>query len=1193
MRIKTLEISGFKSFAQRARLHFGPGITGVVGPNGCGKSNVVDAIRWVMGEASAKHLRGRAMQDVIFAGAEGRSAQNMAEVTLVFENDGDVPEPYLSASEIAVTRRLFRDGTSEYLLNKSTVRLRDITDLFLGTGIGTRAYNIIEQGRITFVVGARPEERRQLIEEVAGITKFKVRKKAAERRMEATEQNLARVRDVVAELDRQLVTLRKQAERARAYRGLKEALYDLELHRASHEWLRLRLLAEHERQSEAMADRARAAEEEAMARSEKEAAEREAELAEREQAVAGQHEDVGQCEASLAAYERDLAHWQERAQQLHEQAARASQQADALGERLRRDEGELEAIAETEQQAGQDAAQAAAALAATSQAQQGAARDLHALDQQLARLRQEALAQVQAAAMQRGRIQSLSTKVEGADDALAAHGQQHQTTEGDLLAARTRAEEKMNEAALLGRRAETARAERDGHAAQQGKWEEELAHAASAARDKERQLAREQSRLHSLGEIVRRLDGYSDGVRLLLKKNKDGSPRFAGVAGVVAEVVEVPPAHERAIEAAMGERLQYLRVNAREQAHEAIATLKREHGGRGGFVPPTPALPAALPASATTPREGVFGEAKALVQAREGALPLVAGLLAGIVLVDTLATAEREAFAHPGLPCTWVTADGEWVDGRGMLGGGAQTGAGLLATRREIRQLTASTAALAAEAASLQATLKAATQGVEAARQARQAAAHQLQGVELEISVCRRDVQTSENEARRLAGRLAALSAEAERLAKVRAQASVALDEALAEASLADGRSDEGREAIAEAEAQRAARAQAEREAGQALTEARVQIAARSERAEALVRARKRLADDVAAAKSERQRALAEVQRAQGDAAALSDRGEEGRENAAARREQASALREAFAAASAQLGQEREAQRALGAALGERRRRVGQLQARQNAHSLAGRKYALEQAQWVALVRERHDVALEEALLQFHARPVPTAAQKREEVRLTRELKQMGAISLTAIDECEAVDARATFLRSQQEDLQQALQSLRQAVTRINKNSRERFVEAFEAVDAMFQKVYPRLFHGGSARLLLTESDDVLESGVDIVAMPPGKKLQNVTLLSGGEKALTATALVFSIFLIKPSPFCILDEVDAPLDEANVNRFNDMLREMRELSQFIVITHNKQTMLQMDRLYGITMEDAGMSKVVSVDLQQRQPGQAA
>ncbi|MBI5511136.1 MAG: chromosome segregation protein SMC [Deltaproteobacteria bacterium] len=1188
MRIRRLEICGFKSFADRALVRFGDGITGVVGPNGCGKSNIVDAIRWCMGEMSAKNLRGRGMQDVIFAGSESRTSMGMAEVALTFENDGNVPPQYAPLSEIEVMRRLHKDGTSEYLINKVQVRLRDVHDLFLGTGVGTRAYSIIEQGRIGFIVSARPEDRRTIIEEVAGITKFKARKKAALRRMEATEQNLLRVSDVVSELERQLGSLRRQAKRAERYKKLKEELRDLELHQATFDMLRLRGLElvngqKRDTLEAALTDaEAVAHADEALIESERLA------LVEEERRLQVEQQSSAESDARLAGLERDLSHWNKA---LSDARLRAeSVGADVADARKRiasgaTERGELEhELASMTGSLSTERGQIEA-LAATATRLQA---EIASLDGRAEALRRDAVEQVHHVAQQKSHVVQLERHRTELWERIA-QGENDRETETECLHS---AEAQQTE---LTKSADERRAQIEEWRRRQGNARGELARlvgetTAGDARvlDLKGQLATTQSRLESLQLIARRMEGYSEGVRTLMRAD-DGSevatpePAVAGIDALVADILVVEPCYEKAIEAALAERLQCVIVDSQKSGAKAIDYLKGCTGGRGSFIPRAPRLP---PQTLGVVPHGVVGPAQAFVTVRDGYSAVARYLFADVLIVDSLATAmaiwETGAGEH-----TLVTLDGEVIDAAGTVTGGSDSGAGLLAKRREMRELEGRAAELDLElkrAMALQEKLVAARLQLEVDLQQLDKDIH---ATELEAVEVGKDLEATVNEITRLKDRIEVLGYELatrrEDLARIDQEQAIAKSAA----EHADGaHRDIETELAAANEARRKLVVALDIETA-ALTNAKVALASREQRQQSLTETLTRLRATDAELCARVERGDAAIDDDSRLVAELEGRLQDGKAHAASTVFEAQKRREALATARLAYEAKREAITAKEQATRGHRRQAESIRAALAELKLEVQRLELEWTHLCQQVRERHDVDLLRVAGDYHMRTIPSPEAAEHRAELDRAIKNIGPINLTAIEECAEIENRHAFLARQRDDLQSALESLKRAIQRINRASRERFQEAFTAVNEMFQKVFPRLFCGGEARLELSETEDLLEAGVEIVAQPPGKKLQSVGLLSGGEKALTATALVFSIFLIKPSPFCVLDEVDAPLDDANVGRFNDMLREIAKISQFIVITHNKNTMTEADRLFGITMEEPGLSKVVSVDLRAR------
>ncbi|OGQ90857.1 MAG: chromosome segregation protein SMC [Deltaproteobacteria bacterium RIFOXYA12_FULL_58_15] len=1187
MRIQRLEIHGFKSFADKVVLNFGEGISGIVGPNGCGKSNVVDALRWCMGEMSAKQLRGRAMNDIIFAGCDSRGPLGLAEVTITFNNDGNVPPQYAAYTEIAVTRRLHRDGTSEYLINKTPVRLRDITDLFLGTGVGTRAYSIIEQGRIGFIVSARPEDRRTIIEEVAGITKFKARKKAAERRMGATEQNLLRVNDIVSELERQLGSLRRQARKAERYKELKDEQRDLELHIATIELMRLCAVEKMQHGECKKLDVQLQDISSSLAAEETNLEADRTSLATEERRLQDEQEASAEVDARLAALERDLEHWK---RQLAEATARSQQTEVDLGtaqDRIAQAASERcdfeDEVRGLKEQVEEDHGRLSTMASLTAELNSMVARAETELDE----LRKVALEHVHGAAQQRTLVVNLDRQRTD----LSVRVEQT-THEHDELTRR-------RDVARV-RRAEVASAREDTER-QLSLWVEQLRSLreqleqtstelnVSEARilDLKGEIAERSSRLESLREIERRLEGYSDGVRALMGAdavpgggNDVAGAAVDGIDGLVTDIFEVDSQYERAIEAALGDKLQYLIVDSQNAGMQAIEFLKNCTGGRSGFIPKelrTKAEQVQLPGA------GVIGPALTCVKIDPAHRAVAEYLLGDVVVVEDLAKALAIWTESPGQH-TLVTLDGEVVDPAGVLAGGSVGGAGLLAKRREARELEEKVQELKRQLL-LQ---MSSHQQHEQARLQLDVNIQQLEkdvhSTELERAELGKDLEALQSDISEFDERIEVIGYEIEQLGEE-------LGTIDGDQKRAKGAAEEAEERQRDVESQIAAKqsllrqhAEEAQRRAKDLTDLKVQLATREEKLAATRKAIERLRFDETDLRNRIERGVGSITEDKSLVGELQGRIERGHAEAGEMAHAAQTRRQSLSAARSDYEAKRLHMDEIDRGMRTRRQQVDHVKDAAMQVRMDIQRLEMERDRLIEHVAERHDVSLLRVVGDYHMRGMPGAEQDERLEQIDRSLKAIGPINLTAIEECEQIETRYDFLVRQRDDLQAALDSLKRAIIRINKASRDRFAEAFRAVNEMFQKVFPRLFRGGEARLELTDEENLLESGVEIVSQPPGKKLQSVSLLSGGEKALTATALVFAIFLIKPSPFCVLDEVDAPLDDANVNRFNEMLRDISKISQFIVITHNKLTMAESDRLYGITMEEPGLSKVVSVNL---------
>ncbi|XXF80425.1 chromosome segregation protein SMC [Myxococcaceae bacterium GXIMD 01537] len=1188
MRIKRLDITGFKSFMDRSVFSFDDGVTGIVGPNGCGKSNVVDAIRWVMGEQSAKNLRGRGMEDVIFNGSESKQPLNMAEVSLTFlVDDTDLLAPqYQGFSEITVTRRLFRNGDSEYLINKTVCRLLDITELFLGTGVGTRAYSIIEQGRVGLIVSSKPEDRRSLIEEAAGITKYKARRKAAERKMEATEANLTRVTDITNELERRLEALSRQAKKAEKYKKLKARMREIELHSAAHRYLEL--------QSEKKVLQARL---ENLSGEERENLERvkglEEAIAQRRAGLDAEGEALQTLAAEVhgmqSALERDAQNLDFWHKDLEETRARVAQSQAELDALLARQAEMADAMAAREAELSGIAGAWKETEASMASAQDELRRATHLQTEVSLRLEQERAGLVAIAsrlanhesnlvnlARQRADLEARRAKNRAEAETLRAQEQELDRVRGEVSRL---VEESRHNAAEL--------AERKSHE------EEALQRTREAFAENEIQvislreeLSDKRSRLASLEALQKNYEGFDQGVRSVMVRAGEQA-RAQGIFGLVADVISTTPRFERAVEAALGERLQHVVVESSDKGVELVEYLKAHAEGRGSFLPVPSAelLPPAFEPDLS--RSGVVAHALREVTFEEALRPVVQLLLGDAVVMADMASAR--AYAAAGGPaCTLVTLDGEVFRADGTITGGEREGSavGALQKKREIAELAGEVARVEErynEFLTRHYTLQKQMGQAEAVLKG---LAKNQHAEELNLASQEKDLHKAGEDLARVRERAGALDAEDGQLAH--SHGALLHEEENSRGEVTHGQADrEGREERVrqltlelENLKQRADAANAE------LTGLRIKVASGSERGEA---ARREL-DSLVTQRREMEQRIARHQatvregsaRVEEQARRIEETETSRAERVEAHRVAAEGLegrRTAHTTASAEVREQDTQFRELRGRLDELMQGLSQI-------SLKEREIALELEHLVAGIRERHQVELPEEVHHYHLLPSLPPETEAEVKELRAQVEKMGEINLTAIDEHAELVQRSEFLLTQKNDLQASLEQLREAISRIDATSRDRFKQTFDVVNEKFQAIFPRLFGGGRASLVLTNEGPGQEPGVEIVAQPPGKKLQSVNLLSGGEKALTAVALIFGIFLIKPTPFCLLDEVDAPLDEGNVGRYNDMVREMSKQSQFILITHNKRTMEVADTLYGVTMEEPGISKLVSVKLRE-------
>jgi len=1203
MKLKKLELIGFKSFYDKTTFDFSEGISAIVGPNGCGKSNIVDAIRWVLGEHAPSHLRSKALEDVIFAGSDAAGPLGMAEVTLTFVNDdGIAPPGYESFHEISVTRRTFRDGESEFFINKLPCRLKDIAELFLDTGAGARGYAIIRQGKVGEIVNARPDEKRLIIEEAAGVAKFRVRRKEAERKMESTRQNLARVKDILDEVRRQIGTLERQVRKAERYKVLRAELKELDLRVAA---ARYRAMSE---EREAARNGLAGLEEELSACrasvSALEADREEARLlqAERERALADLREEQARRKEEAARREAEWNGMLAQAEHFRRAIDETGREMEALraeiGElegRLGRADGEAQRRREELARTKGEWEEARAALAS--------AREEYRAAQELAdRAASDLMVRVTQHSGAQSGAEALSRRIEEGERGLARL--QERIAEAAAAVEKASAESEAASAAEREAREALAAAESSwsGAGALLAETVARLDAAVEASRLAEGELQSAESRLATLSRVHEQRDWTSSGVRAVLRHFRNGGAREAaagGIFGVMGDLIETEAEYEKAVEAVLGERMQSVVVRDHADGLSAIHYLKESGEGRSAFVPV--GLRIREERLAYVGEEGVVGPLTSVVQAPPECGELVRGLLGGTLLVRNLDTALR-LWNRNGVWNSYVTLDGDMVTADGILIGGGRGGAreaaegeeaaaeaGILARRREMRELSREIGRLRERRRSL---------------------------LEEEESVRRDRAALEERRAESFLAREAAASAYAQ-AAKAKAvieetlsQARAQLDERTQEEAFLRGELGRMAEELAASldAAERTGQAR-----GQEEERARVLLAAVEEKRRLLEDCRERAhaAEIAYSALEEQDRAAAALlasvaEQAEGKRRLLEERARRktGYEESlvsldAAMRAGRDAIEQAAAglaglqdridgrvadlavAASRLSGIEEELR-------GARARESAAVE-RQAAERLRLQKVEMDIASVDALLHQRYEIRLQD-LPPFEPAEAAgeedgglTALEERAEA-LREKMSSMGEVNLASLEEHGELSERHAFLTAQKEDLERSLEDLTKAIQRINRTTRERFSAAFNEINAKFSELFPRLFQGGRAQLRLLEEENLLESGVEIFVQLPGKKALPLHSLSGGESALTAISLIFSIFLVKPSPFCLLDEVDAPLDDANVDRFNGLVREMSSRYQFLIITHNKRTMELADVLYGITMEKPGISKTVSVKL---------
>jgi chromosome segregation protein len=1160
MRISKVRLAGFKTFVDPTTLHLPAALTGIVGPNGCGKSNIIDAVQWVMGESSARHLRGESMADVVFNGSATRKPVQQASVELVFDNaDGRIGGQYAAYAEIAIRRVVNREGVSTYSLNGSRCRRADITQLFLGTGAGARSYAVIEQGMISRIVEARPDDLRAFIEEAAGISKYKARRHETENRIANTRDNLQRVMDLREELGRQTTRLADQARAAELHRGLS----------AEQSTLQTTLLAVRARSLHAALgaagrelERRVAAAQDAEQRQLAAARVLDDARTERERVLAAAGEAQQRnfaAAAAVARAEQDLQHLCDRRARIEASRADLIEEQTRAGERLAADRAALAGQEARLAELGPEHAAARATLAALQQAlaaaETAAAEAARTWESHL-RTAAEALRHER---VEQTRLQQLDTRLAESGERLAALARTRAGLEAQLLEAPAEALEARLAAvaaalAAAQQAAEFSRQALEEARVRQRECQRELAEARG-------ELQHQRGRLASLtGTQVQALGKQAGKLEAWLRAR--GEAR----ALCLAETLEVAAGWEQAVEAALGSRLELLWL---------------EHGlGDRDRLELPPGVVGVL--AAAPPAEG-SGLPPDSLAARVRGAPVVLDWLAGVRVVEDLAAARARLAAEPGLTAL-LTRAGVWV-GRDWLWQPlvrAGQAAGVLVRARDLRALRSGIEALEATVARLVEASTAAQARVEGLEQAKRQAEPELERLREEQARLHSELAAHRARREQIEERLAAEQAAAtelessrERLAAERAAVLVRLTEcqqALPEIehsreALAAERSRAEEAVQANRQAVREARESAHRleleltrvtqlaSAGRAAIErGEVALATAHERASALgLELTELRAPELAllATRDESLQIRFLAEQALTEARARVGAADHARSEAEARH-------------TAALGEAREAQQALEAARLEERAASVRLADLEGEAADLGVDLATATA---ALTGEETEAALREQL-----------------ERIARRIARLGNINLAAIDEHREALERKNFLDGQYQDLIQALETLEAAIRTIDRETRARFQETLERVDAGFQRLFPRLFGGGAASLRLL-GEDLLDAGIGVTAQPPGKRNGTIHLLSGGEKALTAIALIFAIFELNPAPFCLLDEVDAPLDDPNVLRLCELLKEMARSVQFIFISHNKLTMEIAEQLVGVTMQEPGVSRLVAVDVE--------
>ena len=1179
MYLKALEIQGFKSFPDKTVLNFGEDITAIVGPNGSGKSNISDAIRWVMGEQNSRQLRGAKMEDVIFGGTEKRRAMGFAQVTLVIDNTEHIFNR--DEAEVAVTRRYYRSGESEYYINRQSVRLKDVNELFMDTGMGREGYSIIGQGKIDEILSVRSDDRREVFEEAAGISKYRHRKEESERKLQRTEENLVRINDKITELELQVEPLRKQAETAKKYLVLRDELRTLEIS----VWLenlqklkadRLKLQADFEtaqadqKKAQDELDRVYAQAEECsrlLHENDCAAEEKRGRISALESAI-GEHESAAAVARTTAQHhaetiermDREMSESRSRTESLHEQMqvmARRMEEIDASARTL---ENEIAALCE-EMRGSSDAAAAAAA--------------------QLEQLRRREAQEVAGAAQAQAELSAITA---GSDEIAQRTAElTEELTQSEEKLTQTRREAAQNEKELLSAREEEQAAANiiGGHSL---KMEGRQRRAKESIEQKNQLSLQEKTisdRIRLLSEMEKEYEGFSKAVKIVMRAAE--ARTLSGIHGPVGNLIHTDKDCSVAIEIALGGALQHIVVDTKNDGKNAIGLLKQRDGGRATFLPLDTIRGRSLRENGLENEYGFVGIASELVRCDGRYGSVIENLLGATVVVEDLDCGIQMAKRHDNR-FRIVTLDGQVINAGGsMTGGSVSRNAGILSRSGELEQLHK-------KLKKIQSQLQEATLLAESANR-------ELQKAQYELEVARDQQRQANDRVLTLEGRknhydmlIESLEQQQEslRIQKENLQKRSTDDAGRMDTirrTIADftARAEKTREEIEMLQRRQETARQGLGEMTDRLTEKKAQQAALSAEGESARRSMEdlsRLRESLEGEHTDRESLRAQMEQAMAQARAEEERQQqEARELRGGIEEHRQALQklsEEKMALETRRSQTDRLSRTCNDTLLNCEREVTRLEGKLNGS-------ALEEKQILDKLWERYELSHSDAqALRVELESVPKATRRIGE--LNREIKGLGAINIGAIEEFDRVNTRYTYLSDQRNDVEKAKEELLGIIEEITKQMTEIFATQFEILKQSFQETFLELFGGGRATLELEDENDILRCGIEIKAQPPGKQLKTLSLLSGGEKAFVAIALYFAILKVHPTPFCVMDEIEAALDESNVVRYARYMRRIAGKTQFIVITHRRGTMEEADVLYGITMQERGVSTVLTANL---------
>jgi chromosome segregation protein len=1222
MYLKNLTVFGFKSFADKTALNFQPGVTAIVGPNGCGKSNVSDAIRWVLGEQSAKALRGGEMADVIFTGTDGRKPMGMAEVSLTL---GDMDEDHLRAAgvevaynEVTITRRIFRDGGSEYFINRTPCRLKDIQQLFMGTGVGRTSYSILAQGHITQILSSKPEDRRLIFEEAAGITKYKSQKKESLHKLEYTDQNLLRIADLIREVKRQIGSLQRQAGKARRYKQISQELQHLDTQLARHQFDVLQAeIVERQTAAEKLRGEIETGSADVL-RCEDEIKQLRERLSGLEHEVAEKQQRGLELKGEADRHESRIQFNEERLRELAAQNTRALTEINQAEERCHAASSELKAVVERLTASENALLQHCLTLEQKQWALNTVEEDLRQRQEALRKAQSGAFAAAQDLTRIRNEITALDLQKQGNSIRLEKLSAEKVQLEEERARLEARLQEFTASVEVEKLNAQTKRGSVEQRQNRLRELQVEL-QASSAEQDQFLQAqAEKRSRLNVLEQLEGSHEGFSVGTQAALRQSRK-------VIGSLADRIRVPDQYVVAVENALGHHLQLVLTEQPESAQQILADLTANKSGRASvaalsleytndkqlFFEGEMAPGSGLDVIQNGLQNGQVIHALAVVQGEPSVEKLLKALLGRTFIASDLATATAQIQnGHAG--CDFVTLTGDLLSRHGVYTGGYLNGNGnpkapasILGRKNQISELHGELTEVQLRVADMS-RKRGALLGEQTELQASlQQAQTELREQEVAIATREGEFNALQNSNRLLHQKIETVVFEVQSLAAQEQEGSQKRSALAARLNELEARERAGQEQVAALTAELENLRQQRDAAHAALTESKVALAAEEQllasfrqqqqsleqRVCELTQMLEQRRNEVSSFIGRKEQAELEIQDSRSQIGRLQHEREQVNTQTAellARKQSQEgdvvAREENLSGQRRQLTQLQEQRGALDVELAQKNMSV------QNLRERIQQKYHVNlddvRSECITITfadegaAKVHVMTPEEMAAAGASTDWNAVAQQIE--ALQKRLDEIGPVNLVAIEEYEETEQRYQFLTKQNDDLVQARAQLLEVINRINVQTRQMFTETFEKIRENFRTMFTEVFGGGKADLILSDQNDVLESGIEIMARPPGKQLQSISLLSGGEQTMTAVALLFSIYQVRPSPFCVLDELDAPLDESNINRFVRILQRFLEHSQFVIITHNKRTIGMADVLYGVTMEERGISKIVSV-----------